>query len=138
MTDSFIYNLRGFGSVCARGYTYKLYEYVCVRGAHTCCLSRGQRSILYLFFFIVLHLILPDKIFIEPGAYRLGRLVNQQTLGSLCILHLTVLGLQACSTMPGFLCGWLDCLIVCLFWNKVSLYSPGCPGTHRDLPASAS
>jgi hypothetical protein len=42
------------------------------------------------------------------------------------------------------------CLFVCLFFvfrDKVSLYSPGCPGTHfveqaglelRNLPASAS
>jgi hypothetical protein len=24
------------------------------------------------------------------------------------------------------------------FGDRVSLHSPGCPGTHRDLPASAS
>jgi hypothetical protein len=39
------------------------------------------------------------------------------------------------------------CLFVCLFGDKVSLYSPGCPGTHfvdqaglelKNLPASAS
>jgi hypothetical protein len=38
-------------------------------------------------------------------------------------------------------------LFVCLFWDRVSLYSPGCPGTHfvdqhglelRNPPASAS
>jgi hypothetical protein len=39
------------------------------------------------------------------------------------------------------------CLFVCLFRDRVSLYSPGCPGTHfvdqaglelRNPPASAS
>jgi hypothetical protein len=39
------------------------------------------------------------------------------------------------------------CLFVCFFWDRVSLCSPGCPGTHfvdqaglerRSLPASAS
>jgi hypothetical protein len=40
------------------------------------------------------------------------------------------------------------CVFVCLFvWDRVSLYSPGCPGTHfvdqaglelRNPPASAS
>jgi hypothetical protein len=39
------------------------------------------------------------------------------------------------------------CLFVCLFQDRVSLCSPGCPGTHfvdqavlelRNLPASAS
>jgi hypothetical protein len=39
------------------------------------------------------------------------------------------------------------CLFVCLFWDRVSLCSPGCPGTHfvdqaglefRNPPASAS
>jgi hypothetical protein len=43
---------------------------------------------------------------------------------------------------------YLFCLFVCLFFrDRVSLYSPGCPGTHfvgqadlelRNLPASAS
>jgi hypothetical protein len=46
-------------------------------------------------------------------------------------------------------CFWLlfVCLFVCLFWDKVSLYSSDCPGTHLvdqaglelgNLPASAS
>jgi hypothetical protein len=42
---------------------------------------------------------------------------------------------------------WFLFLIFVLFWDRVSLYSPGCPGTHsvdqaglelRNLPASAS
>jgi hypothetical protein len=47
-----------------------------------------------------------------------------------------------------FWCCWVFvCLFVCLFQNKVSLYSPGCPGAHsvdqaglelRNLPVSAS
>jgi hypothetical protein len=51
------------------------------------------------------------------------------------------------------LVGWVGfglvfvCLFVCFFQDRVSLYSPGCPGTHsvdqaglefRNLPASAS
>jgi hypothetical protein len=51
------------------------------------------------------------------------------------------------STPPPFL--FYSCLFVCLFVfrDRVSLYSPGCPGTHfvdqaglelRNLPASAS
>jgi hypothetical protein len=43
-----------------------------------------------------------------------------------------------------FVCFVLFCFV---FWDRVSLYSPGCPGTHfvdqaglelRNLPASAS
>ena len=51
--------------------------------------------------------------------------------------------------MYGFLFVWLVfvCLFVCLFQDRVSMCSPGCPGTHfvdqtglelRDPPASAS
>ena len=49
-------------------------------------------------------------------------------------------------TNPGPLLEQLT-LFVCLFWDRVSLYSLGCPGTHfvdqadlklRNLPASAS
>jgi hypothetical protein len=53
-----------------------------------------------------------------------------------------VLGLKACATMPSFI------LFLFLFFrDRVSLHSPGCPGTHfvdqadlklRNPPASAS
>jgi hypothetical protein len=30
------------------------------------------------------------------------------------------------------------CLFVCLFGDRVSLYSPGCPGTHFVVPQDPS
>jgi hypothetical protein len=61
-----------------------------------------------------------------------------------------MLGLKACATtvwllfVVVFVCFVLFCFV---FQDRVSLYSPGCPGTHfvdqaglelRNLPASAS
>ena len=64
-----------------------------------------------------------------------------------------MLGLKAYATTPGSFFSFLPVLVFCLFVcflvfrDRVSLYSPGCPGTHfvdqaglelRNLPASAS
>ena len=97
-----------------------------------------------MFCFVWFGLISGDRISLcTPGSLR-TRSVDQASLKlrDPPASASQVLGLKVCATMPGFYRKgfWF-------FQDRVSLYSPGCPGTHsvdqaslklRNLPASAS
>ena len=85
---------------------------------------------------------------------RLFKYLKQTSNFRSSCFGLPVLGLCACSTTPAlytdFFVFWVLLLfgvLFCFVWDRVSLCSPGCPGTHsvdqaglelRYLPASAS
>jgi hypothetical protein len=92
-----------------------------------------------------------EKVTDAWGLAVVTLLTGQISQCSSAALELTVspAGPHLCSPPPfhSFVVVWFGCLFGWFFWDRVSLCSPGCPGTHsvdqtglelRNPPASAS
>ena len=121
----------------------------------------ADKTLIYNLFFLIMFALNSHP---TPTPTRVSLYIRQLWLSwnSLCrpgwlqtnrsfYLFSPVLGLKVCPTTPDLPLNFKKylfvCLFVCLFWDRITLCSLGCPGTHsidqnglelRDLTASAS